>query len=265
MLNPGFGVTLAHLNHLLIQTMPTKVKQHSNKVKTQTTRKVKTQMKTHYIMKTSILFAFISIFFISCSKDRLTASGDKKTETRNLREFTGVEADGSTDIHISYGAEFKVTLNGSDNLLPYFKTEVVGSTLKLGYERVNVRHDDVQVYVTLPAINYVSINGSGDVDIRGLFPLLDVFQLSINGSGEIDAEDVITTEEAIIKISGSGEADLKKLQSKRAEVNISGSGDAKISVSETLKARISGSGEIHYYGSPVIDSQISGSGKLVKL
>lgn len=216
-------------------------------------------------MKALLSLVFISIFFISCSKDRLTASGDKKTEVRTLREFSGVDAEGSSDVHISYGTEFKVTLKGSDNLLPYFKTEVVGSTLKMGYERVNVRHDDVQVYITLPAINYVSVNGSGDVSISGQFPILNVFQVSINGSGEVEAEDVITADEAIVKISGSGEADLKKVLSKQAEVNISGSGDAKISVSEKLKARISGSGKVYYYGSPVIDSQISGSGKLVKL
>jgi len=215
-------------------------------------------------MRTIILLAFTSLFLISCSKDRLTASGDKTTETRTVKEFTGVESDGGNDVHISYGAEFKVVLKGSNNLLPYFKTEVTGSTLRLGYERVNVRQDDVQVYVTLPLINYIAVSGSADVDINGAFPQLNYFQVSISGSGEVEAEDVLNVKEAVIKISGSGEADLKKVQSKTAEVNISGSGDAKISVEQSLKARISGSGKVYYSGSPQIDSQISGSGKLIK-
>ncbi|HMI04723.1 MAG TPA: head GIN domain-containing protein [Pedobacter sp.] len=209
--------------------------------------------------------ALLSIFLTSCSKDKLTASGEKTTETRALSAFTGVDTDGSSDIHIACGTEFKVTLSGSNNLIPYFKTEVVGSTLHLGYKNVNVRRDDVQVYVTLPAINYLSINGSGDIGLSGQFPALDRFEVSISGSGEVEAEQIIVANEASVKISGSGEADLKKLQSKNAEVHISGSGDAKVSVSEKLKARISGSGELYYLGSPQIDSQISGSGKLIKL
>lgn len=216
-------------------------------------------------MKALITLALASILFTSCSKDRLTASGDKKTETRELRAFTGVDSYGSNNIHISYGSTFKVTLSGSDNLLPYFKTEVVGSTLKLGYERVDVRHDDIQIYVTLPYLQYLEVSGSGDIDVSGQFPAMDFFQLSISGSGEVEVETAIIADEVGVRISGSGEADLKKLQSRRAEVNISGSGDARIGVSERLKARISGSGKIYYSGSPEIDSQISGSGKLIKL
>lgn len=216
-------------------------------------------------MKTLSVLAFLSIFFISCSKDRLTASGDKATETRDLKDFSGVDTDGSTNVHISYGTAFKVTLNGSNNLLPYFKTEVIGSTLHVGYKNANVKKDDIQVYVTLPLLNYISVSGSGDVDINGQFPQLNTFQLSISGSGEVETEDLLNVNEASVKISGSGEADLNKMQSKNAEVSISGSGDAKISVSDNLKARISGSGKVYYSGNPQIDSQISGSGKLIKL
>jgi hypothetical protein len=209
--------------------------------------------------------ALLSIFLTSCSKDRLTASGEKTTEARTLSAFTGIDTEGSSDIHIAYGAEFKVTLSGSNNLIPYFKTEVVGSTLHLGYKNVNVRRDDVQVYVTLPEINYISVNGSGDIDLSGQFPVLDRFEVFISGSGEVEAENTLAVNDALVKISGSGEADLKRLQSNNAEVHISGSGNARISVSEKLKARISGSGEVYYLGSPQIDSQVSGSGKLVKL
>lgn len=215
-------------------------------------------------MKTITSFVLLGLLFISCSKDRLTASGDKITQVREVRDFTGVDADGSTDIHISYGTEFKVTLKGSDNLIPYFKTEVIGRNLHLGYERVNVRHDDIQVYVTLPAIQYINLSGSAHVDISGGFPLIDHLQVVVSGSGEVEAEDAVEVAEAEISISGSGEADLKKVSTAEAAVHVSGSGDARISVTDFLKARISGSGKIYYSGNPQLDSQISGSGKLIK-
>ncbi|RZM05963.1 MAG: DUF2807 domain-containing protein [Pedobacter sp.] len=224
-------------------------------------------MKTinNHTMKAIILFALSSLLLISCSKDRLTASGDNTTETRSVRDFTGVKSSGANDVHITYGTEFKVTLKGSDNLIPYFKTEIIGNTLHLGYERVNVRRDDIEIFVTLPSIEYVSLSGSGSVDIYGAFPAVAFFDLSISGSGEVEIEDGFNANETVVRISGSGEADLERLTTKHAEVHISGSGDAKLNIQDTLKARISGSGKVYYKGSPQIDSQISGSGKLIKL
>lgn len=221
--------------------------------------------KTFQAMKDFAALAILSACLISCSKDRLTASGDKSTETRTVKQFTGIESSGANDIHISYGTEFRVMLKGSDNLLPYFKTEVLGNTLRLGYERVNVKHDDVEIYVTLPALNYISLSGSGDATISGSFPQLNVLQVLISGSAELEAENSLQTDELLVKISGSGEVDLKRVQSNSAELSISGSGEAKIGACQHLKARISGSGKVYYTGTPLIDSQISGSGKLLKL
>lgn len=224
-------------------------------------------MKTHnnHTMKALILFALSSLLLMSCSKDRLTASGDKTTETRSVRDFTGVKSSGANDVHITYGAEFKVTLKGSGNLVPYFKTEVIGNTLYLGYERINVRRDDIEVFVTLPEIQYVSLSGSGSVDIYGAFPTVDFFDLSISGSGDVEVEDAFNADETVVKISGSGEADLERLSTRHADIHISGSGDAKLKVQESLKARISGSGKVYYKGNPQVDAQISGSGKVIKL
>lgn len=221
--------------------------------------------KTFQAMKDFASLAILSACLISCNKDRLTASGDKSTETRTVKQFTGIESSGANDIHISYGTEFRVMLKGSDNFLPYFKTEVLGNTLRLGYERVNVKHDDVEIYVTLPALNYISLSGSGDATISGSFPQLNVLQVLISGSAELEAENSLQTDELLVKISGSGEVDLKRVQSNSAELSISGSGEAKIGACQHLKARISGSGKVYYTGTPLIDSQISGSGKLLKL
>ncbi|WP_316788047.1 head GIN domain-containing protein [Pedobacter frigoris] len=216
-------------------------------------------------MKHFILLACAAIVFTSCSKDRITASGDKITETRNPGNFTGVNGSGSSDIHVSYGSEYKVVLKGSDNLVPRFKTEVMNDILYLKYEHVNVHRDDIEIFVTLPLINYVSLSGSGEIDIKGAFPATNSFKANISGSGEVDVEDSFSADEVFVNISGSGEADLEKLEAKKADVDISGSGDAKIKVLDNLKARISGSGKIYYLGSPAIDSKISGSGKVIKL
>ena len=216
-------------------------------------------------MKNLIILAFAAIVFSSCSKERISASGDKITETRSPGTFTGVNSAGGNDVHISYGTEYKVTLRGSDNLIPHFKTEIMSNILYLKYDGVNVNRDDIDIHITLPLINYISLNGSGEIDIKGQFPEADKFKVNISGSGEVDLENTLTANETTVSISGSGEADLERLETKIADIDISGSGDAKINVTESLKARISGSGKIYYFGSPAIDSKISGSGKVIKL
>ncbi|WEK21182.1 MAG: DUF2807 domain-containing protein [Candidatus Pedobacter colombiensis] len=215
-------------------------------------------------MKTLTLSTLIIILFASCSKERITANGDKITEVRTLGQFIGVNTNGTNTIHINYGTEFKVELSGSNNLLPYFKTNVMSSTLYLGYEKANVQHDDVEVYITLPVIKKVAIGGASHVNIEGPFLTTDYFRSSISGTGEVIIKDLFESDEVSIDISGDGKADLQKINCKKAEIEISGKGEASVKVKDKLKASISGSGKIYYIGDPEVDASISGSGKVIK-
>jgi hypothetical protein len=215
-------------------------------------------------MKILTLFTLTGILLIGCSKDRLTASGDKITETRFPGEFNGVNTSGTNKVYISYGTEFKVELRGSNNLLSHFKTNVMSSTLYLGYENANVQHDDVEVFVTLPVVKKVAISGSGAVSIEGSFPVTNSFRLSISGSGETIVKSPFESDEVLVDISGSGMADLQKINCKKADIDVSGSGDARVTVQQNLKARISGSGKIYYTGNAEVDADVSGSGKVIK-
>lgn len=215
-------------------------------------------------LKTLALFTFICALFVSCSKDRVTASGDKTSEVRNPGQFSGINTNGTNPIYINYGTEFKVELKGSGNLLPYFKTTLMSSTLYLGYEKANVQHDDVEIYVTLPGIKKVATGGNSKIYIQGSFPATDYFRLSISGSGEVTVNDYFDSDKVLIDISGDGRADLQKINCKKAEVDISGRGEAKVKVQDKLKADISGSGKIYYFGNPEVDADISGTGKVIK-
>lgn len=212
-----------------------------------------------------LLFICISILFLACSKDKLTASGDQATDTRYPGEFTGISTSGSTPVQITYGTEFKVEIMGSNNLIPYFKTNIINGTLYLGYENASVQHDDIKAHITLPAIRKVALSGSGKISIEGAFSSVNELKFSISGSGDILVKDQFDSDESFVNISGSGKADLLKVNSKNAEVDISGSGSASLKVQNKLEANISGSGKVYYSGSPEVDADISGSGKVIKL
>jgi len=89
------------------------------------------------------------------------------------------------------------------------------------------------------------------------------FTAVISGSGNIIAAG--NGGESNIDISGSGTFNGDELGVNKAVVRISGSGKANINVSEYLNANISGSGIINYSGNPKVNSKISGSGRLNKL
>lgn len=212
-----------------------------------------------------LISILISILMLtSCSKDRLTANGDRITDIRTLNEFTSLHISGANPVHVTYGNEYKVVLKGSSNLIPYFKTTLDGKRLNLSYKDANVRHDDIEIFVTMPLIKGASLSGSGSLDIDGSFAAVDEFDLAISGSGDISVNQLLTVSHIDIDISGSGKVFFQKALAKEADIEISGSGDVHLQVADYLKARISGSGEIYYKGNPQLDTKITGSGKLIK-
>lgn len=216
-------------------------------------------------MKQLIIIVTLFCLFTSCTKDRLTANGDRITTIREVSNFTAIRSSGAHPIEIKYGNEFKVVLKGSNNLLPYFKTEVNNNKLYLGYENASVGHDDVQVEVTLPVLKSISLSGSSKVDISGDFPSIGFFNIDVSGSGTILLNNNLNADDLDVTISGSGDVGLEKLAAKRADINISGSGNAYLKVEDHLKASISGSGKVYYAGAPEVESRISGSGKVIKV
>ena len=138
----------------------------------------------------SVLLVSIMSLFSSCTKDRITGSGTIKSEDRFIKNFTQVSMAGSTDVTVVKGAVFNVNVKGYSNLLPYFETNVVNGTLELGFdEHVRVIHSNIEVIVTVPVLNGLSMAGSGNIRSAGDFTGNNNFRVEIAGSGNINIED----------------------------------------------------------------------------
>lgn len=215
-------------------------------------------------MKTLLFIGLFAAVTTSCTKERLEANGNKITELRTPGTFDGVSSSGSNRVYINQGTEFRVELRGSSNLIGSFETKVRENTLELGYRNASVSDDDIEVFITMPELEFLALTGSGEMSIRGEFPAQDKFNLRISGSGDIVLHDELQAKNADIDLSGSGKAGLENLQAENADIDISGSGDVRLSVSAHLRSRISGSGQVFYRGNPQLDSKVTGSGKVVK-
>jgi len=202
---------------------------------------------------------------ISCKKDSLRKSGNIVSETRSLAAFESISSKGSNPLIIKYGNKFEVVVKGSDNLLPHFQTTIVGKELQLGFDVSEVKNDDVEVFITLPILKGIKVNGSSEVEISGTFGVLEQLDIQSNGSSKITAVDNLKVDNLSINLSGSGRINFENAMATNSNVILSGSGNINLSTQGKLKVAISGSGTVSYRGNPTLETQITGSGKVIKL
>ena len=216
------------------------------------------------IIKTTTLIA-ICLIGISCKKDSLKKNGNVLFEERNLSGFETISTDGSNPVQIKYGSNFKVVIKGSENLLPHYQTKVVGKNLQFGFDKSNVKNDDIEVFITLPTLGGIKVNGSSKVDITGNFPIISQMDIISNGSAKITAIDNFRIENLSVNMSGSGRLKFENALAINSNINLSGSGSIYVAAESKLKVSISGSGNVSYRGNPILETQLSGSGKVIKI
>lgn len=205
------------------------------------------------------------------------------TQQREHNDFSEISLEMSADLYVTQGEEYTVSIEASNNLMEIIETKVSGTTLQIDLKKGKCIKGDteVNVYITMPSVNRISVAGSGDVfipnklttaelelDISGSAGLvidsLDVNNLetNISGSGDVFINAVDTVENQTIKISGSGEFRTFDVPTKNVAIRISGSGECEVFAIETLAIDISGKGDVTYKGNPIIDQRVSGSGSI---
>ena len=216
-------------------------------------------MKTHLL-----LLAIVVTALTACNKEIIRGSGNEITEERSVNNFTRVRAEGSTMVFITQGTAFKVQVKGYENLLPYFETTVNNGTLQLGFmNNLAISNNNIQVIITMPVVESLSLSGSGVIMVSGIFPTTANMDIRILGSGDISFENG-SAANLTTNISGSGDIKAFGFVTLKANTTTSGSGDTEISVTTELNAKIDGSGNVYYKGTPVVTSQIAGSGVVAK-
>ncbi|PZX92616.1 DUF2807 domain-containing protein [Flavobacterium aquariorum] len=215
---------------------------------------------------------------------KIKGNGKVVTEKRTTSGYDEIILSGSFDVILVSGTEGTITIEGEENIIPHIKVEVVANVLKISNEK-NIQIDTKKkLVVTVPfeQINSVALSGSGDVIAKNTI-VSPTFKAKLSGSGNLTLDvkttdfesnlsgsgDVVVTgisDNFVSKTSGSGDVDAINLTTKNANVTISGSGDMKVNCSESLIARVSGSGDIEYKGDPKTkDTKVSGSGDISKV
>jgi hypothetical protein len=198
-------------------------------------------MKTSNIL---IAVSFVAAFITSsCTKEfsRIEGVGTITTETLYLQEFSGIYMEGADNVVISYGPEQEVEVTGHPNIISLIKTDVTNGVWHMGLENGNYGEYELTYYITLPTIEKIRYDGSGNVMISNAMEA-EYLELALTGS---------------CNFSGFS------LTAQSCQVDITGSGNCEITASDLLDVTIEGSGNVYYKGHPSIDNHISGSGSVI--
>jgi Putative auto-transporter adhesin, head GIN domain len=211
-------------------------------------------------------------------------SGNLITETRDVSGFDMVEFSGTGDVEIIQDGTESITIETDDDVMPYVRTEVMGSTLHVDLEFHDFRSIlPTRLDVTLHVKDLGGIVASGAWDVHA--EVLDTTHLDamISGAGTISI-DALTATDLLADISGAGKMRLAgqvstqdvsisgagkytagDLQSDVVGIDISGAGDATLWVTGTLTVSVSGTGHVEYYGQPQVSFSESGAGTIKSL
>lgn len=211
----------------------------------------------------------------------IEGSGNVITKTVNTQPYSAINVSGSMDVILEKGTEGNISITAEDNVQDRIVVESDGTTLTISMKNNTSLLNTKKIKITVPFedISEISLRGSGNVEGKDILKSNSI-ALNIQGSGEIkvtieansvdaqlngsgDMEISGNVTDLEVKTTGSGSFEGKELTSDNAQIYISGSGDSSIYAKNSLKARIQGSGSIFCAGNPTSnDVKVMGSGKV---
>lgn len=250
-----------------------------------------------------LIFACISIscsggFESSVYEGTIKGEGDMITMNLDIPDFHSIKLNNGANVHITQGDQQSVKIEGQENVIEVLNKEVKDGVWAIRNTHKVKKSKKVNIYITMPTVELIHVNGSGNLKGQNTFKNLKDVALGVAGSGnmsfDFEGEDVkcsvsgsgnmtlsLVADEidgAIAgsgnikvagtannfngRISGSGSMAGSELSVEVADIKIAGSGDCKIGVSDLLTAKVSGSGSVYYRGNPKVESKTTGSGKV---
>jgi hypothetical protein len=185
-------------------------------------------------------------------------SGTAATQTRQVGEFTEIEASGVIHLRLSLQKPRTLELSGDDNLLPLVATEVVGKRLVIGNRQNLSPKLDLVATVSAPDVTLVRCSGACEIEVSDVKN--DKLALELSGAGSISAGG--ETKELTLDVSGAGKATTEQLRAGTITVRLSGAGDVRVGPADKLDADVSGAGAVIYDGSPNVTKHVSGAGSV---
>lgn len=211
-------------------------------------------------------FAALALSLVGCQyaknvSDQIVGSGNRKSETRDVGEFTEVLVKGAYRVEITCGASTALEVEADDNILPLIKTEVHGGRLVISQGSGFSVGSLPRVRVGARDIRFVAIDGASDFELAGVKN--DTLGINVDGAGKLLASGETGTLD--VELNGAARIDAQNLHARTANVESNGAGLTTVHATETLNATVNGIGGVDYYGDPkVVNPKVNGIGRVSK-
>lgn len=214
------------------------------------------------------LVAIGMMFLFSCDEllnENFVGKGPKVKRTLKVESFNGLIVANAMSVFIQQGAEQKVVIEGNANILDKIDAKSEGGRLEIQLEKGNYKNCDVNIYITIPSINYIAGSGATSIELAH-FDKLNKLELDFSGATEFTAVGKQTNVSKLkVDISGAGEIKAFQLKCKKIDIDLSGASECELNATESLNLDISGASEVRYLGKPKVTQDISGSSTVVGL
>ncbi|MBT5187114.1 MAG: hypothetical protein HOM01_09920, partial [Kordiimonadaceae bacterium] len=151
----------------------------------------------------------------------VTSPAQDTTETFDISGFTEVELSTSADLKITIGDEYSVTLTGDASRIESTEFDLSGDELEISSNRRfsffgRSEKGYLNIAITMPNIEAMEINGSGDAEIIGVDN--EELFLNVNGSGDLYVTG--KSEKVDIEINGSGDIEMDEVTGNDVDIEI---------------------------------------------
>jgi hypothetical protein len=211
-----------------------------------------------------------------------------ENQVREVPPFSEISLRVSGKLYIRQGDDQSVEISAKASTMEEIITEVRGRTLNIRFKPKNLiisnfNPGNIEITVTVPEINALSVSGTGDIIADRLVNsrIIDLtvsgsgnifmdelnserVKATISGSGDIEIKGGKIVQELSVVISGSGNVRAGSYEASSVDVKIAGSGNCDVYTNGNLKARVAGSGSVYYHGNPSVDTSVLGSGVIEK-
>lgn len=218
-------------------------------------------------MRNFLLLVVLAVSLTACGSikndgaEGTKGSGNVKTETRNLSGFKKIKADSAVALEVSFKPEYSVTLEGDDNILPQFTTEVDGDKLIITSKGKVTTQSRVKVRITMPELTFLDLNGAVDATVTGVKG--ENLEVDANGASRLKIDGEVRELDA--DATGASKFGGDDLKVENAKVKANGASYIIVNASGELKAEANGASGIMYIGEPrKLEQQSAGASSITK-
>jgi Putative auto-transporter adhesin, head GIN domain len=189
--------------------------------------------------------------------------GPVTTQVREVDDFDSIHMEGAARLEIAVGSKESVTIEAREESIDRVRTEVRGDTLHIRSKPkdwfISNGRPRVTVKITLPALEYLKLEGGNDVRLTGL----SGGETRIRAEGAAHIKATGRVDELTVHMAGAGHADLGGLVADEAKVTVDGVGSVYVHPKDSLDATMNGVGAILYSGSPrEVNTRMNGLGTI---